>query len=336
MRLKVAIIYNEPVAGRYGAIGEERAILCLRDDVSSVHRALDELGHVATEVALVPPFARAADVLRNLDADVIFNLFEGFVDRPETEPTMAGILNELGLPYTGCPSNALALSLDKARAKATMEALGIVTPRHQLLSLETLPAFDLELPCIVKPRREDASHGLSEDSVVFDHESLREQVTWVSRHFGGMVLVEELLEGREFNATVLAEGKEVVLPIAEIVYTLPLSMPKILTYAAKWDPDSVYFQQTNSVCPAQITAREQAKLVKTAVKVFRSMVGSGYARVDMRLDARGAVNVLEVNPNPDISPTAGAARQAEAASMTYSQFVDRILKLAFLRNSYDS
>lgn len=336
MRLKVAIIYNEPVAGRYGAIGEERAILCLRDDVESVHQALDELGHEAIEVSLVPPFADAADILRNLDADVIFNLFEGFVDRPETEPTMASILSDLGLPYTGCPSRALALSLDKARAKAMMEETGIATPRHQLLSPESLSVFNLEFPCIVKPRREDASHGLSENSVVFDYESLREQVTWVSRYFGGMVLVEELLNGREFNATVLAEGREFVLPLAEIVYSLPMSMPKILTYAAKWDPDSVYFQQTRSVCPAEISVSEQEKLVKTAVSVFRSMVGSGYARVDMRLDGGGKVNVLEVNPNPDISPNAGAARQAEAASMKYSEFVDRIIKLAFLRGSHDS
>jgi len=336
MRLKVAIIYNEPIAGRYGAINEERAILSLRDDVGSVHQALDEFGYQAIEVALVPPFADAADILRNLDADVIFNLFEGFVDRPETEPTMAGILSDLGVPYTGCPSYALALSLDKARAKATMQELGIATPRHQLLSRENLSAFDLEFPCIVKPRREDASHGVTEDSVVSDHDSLRDQVTWVSRHFGGMVLVEELLDGREFNATVLAEGKEVVLPIAEIVYSLPASMPRILTYAAKWDPESVYFQQTRSVCPASIGASEQAKLVKMAIRVFRSMVGSGYARVDMRLDGNGKVNVLEVNPNPDISPGSGAAKQAEAASMTYAEFVDRILKLAFLRHSYDS
>ena len=336
MRLRVAIVYNEPIVRRYDSIGEETTTIGLREDVTSIHEALDELGHFATDVLLLPPFAQAADVLRNLDADVIFNLFEGFADRPETESTMAGILTDLGLPYTGCPSHALALSLDKARAKATIEELGIATPRHQLLSLETLPAFDLQFPCIVKPRREDASQGLTEDSVVFGHDSLREQVAWVSRHFGGMVLVEELLDGREFNATILAEGKEVVLPIAEIVYSLPVSMPKILTYAAKWEPDSVYFQQTNSVCPAQISSREEAKLVKTAVKVFKSMVGSGYARVDMRLDGRGAVNVLEVNPNPDISPTAGAARQAAAASMTYCQFVDRLLKLAFLRNSHDS
>lgn len=336
MRLKVAIVYNEPVTGRYEAIGEERAVVCIRDDVSYVHQALDGLGHTAIEVPLLPPFAQAADTLRNLDVDLIFNLFEGFADRPETEAILAGILAELGIPYTGCPSEALALSLDKARAKTKLEDLGIATPKYQLLSPETLQAFRLSLPCIVKPRREDASHGLSENSVVYDHESLQEQVTWVSRYFGGMVLVEELLDGREFNATVLADGEEAILPVSEIVYSLPDSMPRILTYAAKWDQESVYFQQTKSVCPAPIGPRDRSKLVKTAIRVFEAMVGSGYARVDMRLDAKGTVNVLEVNPNPDISPTAGAARQAAAASMSYTQFVERIITLAFHRNQHDS
>lgn len=336
MRLKVAIVYNEPVVGRYGAIGEERAVVCVRDDVLHVHEALDELGHTTIEVPLLPPFAQAADILRNLDVDVIFNLFEGFADRPETESTMAGILAELGVPYTGCPSEALSIALDKARAKALLQDQGIATPKYQLLSPETLQAFSLSYPCIVKPRREDASHGLSENSVVCDHESLQEQVTWVSKYFGGMVLVEELLDGREFNATVLADIRESVLPVSEIIYSLPDSMPRILTYAAKWDQESVYFQQTNSVCPAPIEGRDRSKLVKTAIRAFRSMVGSGYARVDMRLDAEGTVNVLEVNPNPDISPNAGAARQAAAASMSYSQFVQQIITLAFHRSQHES
>ena len=329
MSHKVAIVYNEPVAGRYGAVGEASAILAIRDDVRVVHQALSELGHSVVEVPLLPPFAEAVDALRNLDADVIFNLFEGFEDHPQTEATITHILEGLDVPCTGCPSSALALALDKARAKATMEESGIPTPRHQLLSPETLTAFNLNYPCIVKPRREDASHGLSEDSVVHNYTSLQKRVDWVSTFFGGTALVEEFLEGREFNATVLRNSEAVVLPISEIVYSLPPNMPEVLTYAAKWDPGSIYFKHTNSICPAQIAVEEQAHIVEMAVTVFRLMVGHGYARVDMRTDTQGRINVLEVNPNPDISPNAGAARQAQAAGMSYSQFIGEILTLAF-------
>lgn len=331
MPYRVAIIYNEPIPGRYGTVGEEKAIITIKDDATAVHQALSELGHSAIEVPLRPPFSKAAQTLRNLAVDVFFNLFEGFEDRPETEATVATVLDETRLPYTGCSAKALALALDKARAKAMMEELGVPTPRYQLLNPDTLARFSLDYPCIVKPRREDASHGLSENSVVHDHSSLLERVAWVSRHFGGTALVEEFLEGREFNATVLCNAKLAVLPISEIVYSLPGDMPKVLTYAAKWDPGSIYFQHTNPVCPAQIGSDDEAHMTNIIVTVFKLMVGDGYARVDMRMDRQGKVNVLEVNPNPDISPGSGAARQARAAGMTYSLFIGEILDLAFQR-----
>lgn len=331
MPCKVAIIHNEPVAGRYGTVAEEKAILTIKDDAEAVHQALSELGHSAVEVPLLPPVSQAADTLRNLTVDVIFNLFEGFDDHPETEAAVAEVLDETRLPYTGCSAKALALALDKARAKAMMEELGIATPRYQLLNPDILATFSLDYPCIVKPPREDASHGLSEHSVVHDESSLRERVTWVSRHFGGTALVEEFLEGREFNATILCNGQAAVLPISEIVYSLPDNMPRVLTYAAKWDRGSIYFQHTNPVCPAQMGSDDEALMIDIVATVFRLTVGDGYARVDMRMDKQGNINVLEVNPNPDISPDSGAARQARAAGMSYSQFIGEILALAFRR-----
>jgi len=328
---RVAVVYNEPLTVRYKALGEERAVINIRDDAKAVAQALRELGHSVEEVPLKPPFSEAADTLRSLTVDAIFNLFEGFEDHPETEPTIVRILDELGLPYTGCGAEALALSLDKARAKALMQDEGIPTPRYQLLSPGTTTAFSLGYPCIVKPRREDASHGLSENSVAYDFGSLEERVTWVSRNFGGMALVEEFLEGREFNGTLLCNGRTVVLPISEIVYSLPDTMPRVLTYAAKWDTKSVYYKHTNPICPAEIGSDDQAHMTEIMIRVFRLMVGDGYARVDMRMDSHGEVNVLEVNPNPDVSPISGAARQARAAGMTYTQFMGEILSLAFER-----
>jgi D-alanine-D-alanine ligase len=332
VKRRVAVIYNEPMTVRYRALGEDRAILNIRDDAKAVAQALRDLDHSVVEVPLKPPLAQAAETLRSLDVDAIFNLFEGFEDHPETEPTMAKVLDELGLPYTGCRADALALALDKGRAKSLMVKKGIATPKYQLLSPDSLTTFRLGYPCIVKPCREDASHGLSENSVVQDDASLEERVGWVSRHFGGTALVEEFLEGREFNGTLLCNGGMVILPISEIVYTLPDAMPRVLTYAAKWDTKSVYYQHTNPVCPAEIGADVQAQMTAIMNTVFRLMVGEGYARVDMRMDKHGDINVLEVNPNPDISPTSGAARQARAAGMSYSQFMGEILSLAFQRH----
>jgi len=309
-------------------MGEEKAVLGVLDEVTAVHKALDGLGYSVTLVPLLPPLEQARAKLKTLEADLVFNLFEGFAGTPETEALVADILSEQGVPYTGCPGTALALCLDKAKTKALLKASGIETPSYQVLTPETLSRFQLGYPCIVKPCAEDASHGLSEKGVVDDFASLEKQVALVSMSFGGKALVEEFIEGRELNATVLGNRKLTVMPISEIVYSLPPVMPRILTFAAKWEPDSIYFQGTKSVCPAKIEDDEMQRIAKTAKAVFRLVGCRGYARVDMRLDPEGRLYVLEVNPNPDISPDYGAARQAEAAGMRYDQFIEQIVLFA--------
>ncbi|MBI2853829.1 MAG: ATP-grasp domain-containing protein [Chloroflexi bacterium] len=328
MRLTVAIIYNQPDQGRYFSMGENRAVEGVLDEVKAVHQALVGKGHTATRVGLCPPLGAVVSSLRQLRADVVFNLFEGFDGSPETEALVARALSDVGLPFTGCPGEALALGLDKGRAKGLLAKAGIDTPRFQVLGPEGVGNFDLEYPCIVKPLNEDASHGLNEDSIVHNMASLREQVQRVSRLFGGHALVEEFVDGREFNATVLGNKEPVVLPPSEIEYSLPAGKPRLLTYAAKWEPDNDYCHHTKAVCPANVDSELGSRLRKTARDVFLAFGCRGYARVDMRLDSQGNVMVLEVNPNPDISPDAGAAKQARAAGMEYDDFVEKILMLA--------
>ncbi len=329
--MKVAIVYNEPDADRYQAMGEGKAIAGVLDEVKAVHEALPLLGHSALLVPLLPPLQDVREKLKSLQVDMVFNLFEGFDGCPETEAEVANLFAELGIRYTGCPAPVLALALDKAKTKELLIAAGIRMPRYQILSPSTLDVFHLNYPCIVKPVAEHASHGLSGDSVVNDFASLEKQVTRVSQLFRGMAMVEEFLDGREFNTTVMGNGEPAILTVSEIIFTLPPHMPRILTFDAKWEPGSPYFQGTTVTCPAQIGEREYEAIAGIALKVFKLMGCKGYARVDFRLDKAGNPTVLEVNPNPDISPGSGAARQAEAAGMTYSQFVDKVIQLALER-----
>ncbi len=135
----------------------------------------------------------------------------------------------------------------------------------------------------------------------------------------------------------LADARCAVLPASEIVYSLPPGVPRVLTFAAKWEPDSPEFHGTQAVCPADIDEMLAARIAATARAAFRLALpreGRGYGRVDMRLDAAGELNVIEVNPNPDISPGTGAARQALASGMTYTEFVEKILDLALERETY--
>jgi len=325
VRRRVAVVYNQPLNSRYDERGEQAAVTGVLEAVEAVHEALLKLGYGVVKVPLVPPLGRAGKRLSELEVELVFNLFEGFGGHPETEAQVAEILSALKLPFTGCPAGALKLALDKAKTKAVLKSAGISTPDFQLLRPETLSSFSLSYPCIVKPRREDASHGLSAQNVVYDFVSLEKQVTAVSRYYGGQALVEHFIDGREFNVTVLGDT---VLPVSEIDYSLLKGVPPLLTFAAKWQPDSLYFQSTKVVCPAEIEDKEREDIAQTALAIFGLLGCRGYARVDMRLDEAGQLNVIEVNPNPDIAPGTGAARQAEAAGMTYPQFIDKIVKLA--------
>ena len=328
MRGSVAIVYNDPCTSRYDDSGEEKAVLDVLDTVEAVHQALLQLDFDAVRVPLAPPLAEVERKLNSLNTDLVFNLFEGFYDHPETEALVPEILSQAGIPTTGCPSSMLGLALDKAKVKTLLNAAGIPTPRFQVLNPRTLHLFRLDYPCIVKPRCEDASLGISPESVVNDFAALERQSRLVSSCHGGDVLVEEFIDGREFNATVLGDSTHSVLPISEIAYSLPPGMPRILTLAAKWEPNSLYFQATKAICPADLETEDQKRIVETVRAAFELVGGRGYARVDMRMSDDGELHVIEVNPNPDISPDAGAALQAAAAGMSYNEFIEEIVRLA--------
>jgi D-alanine-D-alanine ligase len=328
VRLKVALVYNDPIPDRYQVMGESLAELGVLDEVRAVEMAIAELKYSLIKIPLQPPLEQAVETLKSLDADVIFNLFEGFDGCPETEGLIAEQLAGLKIPFTGCSPEALVLSLDKSRTKDLMIQAGIPTPAYQIISPETIGSFKLEFPCIIKPLAEDASHGISEDSVINDYTSLETQVKKISSLFGGKVMVEEFLEGREFNTTVIGNDRLIVPGISEIVYTLPPGKPRILTFQAKWNEESQYFLNTKAVCPAAITPAESKKIGQIARKAYRLVGCRGYARIDLRQDRWGNFKVLEINPNPDIAPVSGAVLQAKNGGMSYTQFIKKIINYA--------
>lgn len=324
MHLRVAVIYNQPGPSRYYAMNEQAAVLGVLEAVKAVSESLSGLGHEVTLHPLASPISTVAGKLQAIKADLVFNLFEGFDGKPETEADVADLLAGLHLRYTGCPAPALRLALDKAASKRLLQAAGIPTPAHQLLDVSCLAELRLTYPCIVKPCAEDASHGISEKSVVGDPAALAAQVAAVCSRFGGQALVEEFIDGTEINASVLGDR---VLPPSEIDYRLPAGLPRLLTYSAKWETESIYYRGTHPICPARLDARQREEIEELSRRAFAALGCRGYARVDLRLDSAGRPFVLEVNPNPDISPSAGAARQAGVAGMDYPRFIETIALL---------
>ena len=143
------------------------------------------------------------------------------------------------------------------------------------------------------------------------------------------ILVQRYVDGREVNVGVLGDT---VLPIAEIDFAaMPQGKWRIVTYQSKWATGSVEDLGAAPRCPAKLPAKLAAEVRRAALAAWRLVGGSGYGRVDMRIDADGRPWILEVNANPDIAPDAGLARMAGVAGMEYSALIRDICELGLRR-----
>ena len=182
---------------------------------------------------------------------------------------------------------------------------------------------------MMKLNDEDASIGISENSVVKSYRELRKQFEFLTKTYNKNIIVEEYIVGRELNCAVVGDKP---LPISEIDFTgLPQNLPKIVTYDGKWIEDSTYYNYTKPVCPAPLGERITKKIHETALAAYNAMNCRDYSRVDIRLSNDGIPYVIEVNPNPDISADSGFARAAAAVGISYKELLYTIGNFALIR-----
>jgi D-alanine-D-alanine ligase len=294
-----------------------------------IEAALQSRRHEVSLLAVAEDPADFLTALCSLSPDLVVNLCEGIRGRAIFEVHVAALLELLDVPFTGNGALALALCLDKARANAVLTARGVPTPRHRVVTAgEPWDDSGLQYPIIVKPVREDASVGIDFDGIVSDRRSLQARAAWIAERFGGEALVEEYVDGRELNVAVLdsASGPE-ILPIAEIDFSgYAVEWPRILSYDAKWNLESEAYRKSVPVCPAPLTPNVEERVRGVSLQAIEALGCRGYTRVDLRLDRHDVPYVLEVNPNPDLSPDAGLARAARVAGWSYPDLVERIAR----------
>ena len=263
----------------------------------------------------------------------VFNRCEDVDNNNWGEIYIAGILELMNIPYTGSGPLCLAIALDKAKAKDIMSSNGIPNPRYQVFFPEEdgrqrphSPGSDLSFPLIVKPLYEDGSYGIDSGSVVFNEEELKSKLIWLFNEYREPAIVEEYIQGREFNVSLLGNGKQPsVLPYSEIDYsTMPSGIPRICSYNAKWDKETVEYKNTVPVCPVSLPEEIAEKINNICRQVYKIFGCRDYARVDIRLDKQNRPFVIDVNPNPCISPDSGFARSGKAAGMDYKELMCRI------------
>jgi len=340
---KILICYNEPVgiydnyAGKAPAAGaavEDTSDPGLTAQVADMQKILQQRFEQVECLPFSRDFAKALRRILQLAPDVILNFVEALAGDPNFESHIAGAFEILDIEFTGNKSLTLGNCLNKLKTKQILRSLGVRTPRHLLARLDgRLAAADLKLkfPLILKLNKEDASIGISENSVVSDVSGLQAQLDFLFRTFRQDVLVEEYLPGRDISAAVLGDR---VLPLSEISYKeLPAGLPRIVTYEAKWAPNSDYYRGTVPVCPAEVDAELRALIEKKALAAFNALDCRDYARVDFRLSKRDIPHVIDVNPNPDLSPEAGFIRSASHAGLGYEEVLFTLVEFALQRGS---
>lgn len=343
--IKVLLTYNQPIGGIYESYDGKRkksqssnvvdlSEVGVIEEFEEIKETLTIKGIQTETFNLLDNIQELCSKLASKEYDVVFNLVESVGGDSVKEMYVAGIYELFNIPYTGCSAVTLGLCLNKHRSKLFMKGAGFNVPDWKLYETPSKIVFDTKpsFPMIVKPSREDASVGISEQSVVFNEKELQEQVEFLFTTLKQPILVEEYIDGREINSAILGDKEKIPLPLSEISFdTLPDDLPKIVTYEGKWIQESLYFQNTIPVCPAPLEEDLSNKLKKLALEVSELFGCRDYCRVDLRLTKDNQPYILEVNPNPDISIEAGFARAAKVYGLSYDELLIQIIEFALKR-----
>ena len=297
--------------------------------IGTVDAVVASLAPEGNSVVRIPvhPDAKWVDKLRRARVDLVFNLCESIDGVAVLEPAVISVLELLGLPYTGSSSWTTSLCLRKHIVNSALERAGLPVPKFSVVRRGgAIPSVGF--PAICKPAAEDASIGVEQRSVVRTSRELAERVASMLERWDE-VLVQRFVQGREVNVGIVGDA---VLPIAEIDFgRMPKGMWRIVTYRSKWEDGSDEDVGAAPLGPARLPAGVAAQLRKIAVAARRIVGVAGYGRVDLRIDERGRPWILEVNANPDFSPTAGLARMARVAGIDYGALVRQICELGLQR-----
>jgi D-alanine-D-alanine ligase len=300
--IRVAVVMGGPSAEREVSIESGQAVM----------RALATLGHDAQSLDFD---GRFVDALREIRPDAVFNALHGTGGE---DGTIQGVLEWLGIPYTGSDLTSCALAMDKHLTKKLLAAEGLPTPAWDTFDLAggTLPLLpgSLNLPLVVKPRSSGSSAGVS---IVRTHEEWTKAMIGVAPKTT-QILAEEFIPGREFSSGVLGEE---ALPLVEII-----ASDEFYSYDAKYKPGG-----SRHLVPAPIDVDLTARLQMLALSVHRMLGLRDYSRTDFIVTKEGRPYILEINALPGLTPLSLLPDEARAAGISFEALIERLLQFALGR-----
>ncbi len=292
---KVAVLYGGRSAERAISIKSGEAVLAalLKERVDAHHLDLDET---------------ICERLQRGSFDRVFNVLHG---RGGEDGTLQGLLETLGLPYTGSGPMASALTMDKARTKWLWLGAGIATPSFQLFSERApMPSADnFSYPLMIKPSLEGSSIGISK----VDHAEQFAEAWEMAVACHSEVLLEDYIAGAEYTCAILA-GE-------------PLPLIKLETPRTFYDYEAKYFlDSTRYICPCGLPPERERAIQMQALEAFQKTGCSGWGRVDLMLDGQGEPWFIEINTVPGMTDHSLVPMAAREAGLDFAGLAMKILE----------
>lgn len=301
---------QQKIAVLMGGTSAEREI-----SLQSGQAVLNALLNQGFNAHAIDPKHFPVATLKEQGFDRVFNILHG---RGGEDGSMQGLLEQIGIPYTGCRVMASALTMDKMRTKMLWKAFGLPVADMVVVTRETVSQLNaqevvakLGLPLMVKPSLEGSSVGLTKVDKVEDLDA----AVQTALKFDNTILIEEWLDGEEFTVPVLGND---VLPAVKIV-----PEGEFYDYDAKYLSDN-----TQYFCPAGLTDEKEHEIRQLAKRAFDVVGCYGWSRIDIMTDAKGNFRLVEVNTNPGMTSHSLFPKSAATIGYNFEQLVVNILELS--------
>lgn len=318
--------------GPYGMVDGD-----MRSTSQYIEKTLRNLGYRVTAFDFTSP-GSAYDALRKSDIDLVFNVYQGIDEFGLFKPQVAAMLEVFQIPFTGSGSLTLGLCQDRIRTKKLFQCHNLPTPKWDYMySLDETISDDLRYPLIVKPDKSDTSAGVTQASVVKNKRQLEKQLRNVIVGMGRPALVEEYIEGDEYDVTIIGNTKE-------NVHVLPLSRSLFNKMPEKsWHIYSQDINERNQAAHGilvqnplkSVSAKLESLLTEIALDAYNIMKCKDYGRVKIRVDESDNPYVLRVNANPILSPKASFYKTAKLVGLDYPNMLEKIIDIAITRYKED-
>lgn len=302
--------------------------------VSAGLRALGHRVSVLPFKASPKGLATLGEELQQLQPDLAFNFIEHIHGDRRLGAKVPALLEKLRIPYTGASATGTLRSIDKGGSKNIVSTVGfpvpsfVVVPQRGKVSGENFP-----FPALVKPQFGGASVGLRLASVVNTKKDLLNMAREIHRKLDEPAICEQYIEGRELSVGLVEDGKQVlVLPIRETVFSRAAEGgPRFCTERVK---DSYKYRDFWGIRyeRAQLTPKLDRRIKTLCRDAFRALDLTGYARIDLRVNADGDPIFLEANSNPDLAPRYFGIMGAWMG-LTYEDVLVKILRSGLNRSA---